>query len=87
MILIIANIITMAMPYSGQSGLYSKILDSLNYLFTSIFIFEASLKIFSLNFIRYIINPWNKFDFLVVLASILEILLNNIETSGSLSFL
>ena len=79
---IIFNIFTMAMPFYNNPNEYETTLNSLNYFFTSVFIVEFILKVFSLSFIRYIINPWNKFDFLVVMASILEIILNNISSDN-----
>ena len=44
----------------------------------AIFIIEALLKIISLGFIRYIINPWNKYDLLTVIISILSFALTNL---------
>ena len=45
-----------------------------NYIFTAIFIVEAILKIIALGW-SYFGTSWNKFDFFVVISSILDILL------------
>ena len=77
----------MAIPFNKDPYELELALNYLNYFFISVFFVEACLKIFSLSFIRYIINPWNKFDFCVLLASFSEVLLNNISAGGQLAFL
>ena len=49
-------------------------MDVTNYIFTTIFIIEASLKIFVFGW-AYFKTSWNKFDFFVVISSILDIIL------------
>ena len=75
----------MAVEFEGSSEEYNSILAQANTVFTCIFIGEASLKIIAFNFKIYIKNPWNKFDFIVVLSSILDLFMDAI--GSSLSFL
>ena len=43
-----------------------------NYVFTAIFVVEAALKLFAFGW-SYFGTSWNKFDFFVVISSILDI--------------
>jgi len=47
----------------------------MNTVFTVIFITEATLKIIALGPVGYMRNSWNQFDFFVVCASILDLIL------------
>lgn len=49
-------------------------LDFSNFIFTAIFIIEASLKLVAFGK-TYFKNPWNKFDFFVVVSSILDLVM------------
>ena len=77
MSMIIGNIITMA---SRVRRLPSRVTNSglavVNYFFTGVFIFEAAAKIIGLGPKKYWLNPWNKFDAFVVLASFVDILMD-----------
>lgn len=52
-------------------------LDFTNYIFTVFFIIEASLKLVAFGK-TYFNNAWNKFDFFVVVSSILDLLMGMI---------
>lgn len=75
MICIILNIICMALSYETSPPEYPSILEGINYFFTSIFIIESILKITSVGIKGYWISSWNKFDFFVVIASIIDIII------------
>ena len=49
--------------------------------FTSVFILEAIIKLLTLGFRGYFHSGWNKFDFFVVFASILDIILDYLGNS------
>ena len=66
---ILCNTIVMAMNHYDMSDDFVTILEILNYLFTAFFTLEAGAKIIGLGFGGYLANHWNKFDFVVVLAS------------------
>ena len=59
-----------------------RLLSVTNYVFTTIFFFEAALKLIAYGK-TYFNNTWNKFDFFVVVASIFDVLM---EIMGSDSF-
>ena len=63
----------MAIAYEGSTTGMNYFMKIANYVFTSIFIVEASLKIFVFGW-AYFKTNWNRFDFFVVVASILDIL-------------
>eukprot|EP00347_Sterkiella_histriomuscorum_P003601 403363663 len=85
MICIILNMIQMACLFEGTSPGYREILDQLNVVFSLIFLIEAILKIIAYGF-SYFENSWNKFDFIIVLTSLIDLALSLLSTN-SLKFL
>lgn len=81
MLCIVLNIVTMAVVYEGSPDNYNSVLDTINLVFTSIFIFELVLKLIALGFKGFMISSWNQFDLFVVLASIIDIIFNLMGTS------
>ena len=70
MIFIGLNMLTMTLDHYGQSEMWVFALENLNMGFICIFTTESVLKIFALRQ-HYFIEPWNIFDFVVVILSIL----------------
>lgn len=64
------NMLTMTMDHYQQSQTFSDVLDYLNMIFIAIFSSECLMKIFALRY-HYFVEPWNLFDFVVVILSIL----------------
>ena len=62
----------MAMTHEGSSKTVDNFMDITNLIFTTCFICEAILKLFAFGW-SYFGTSWNKFDFFVVVASILDI--------------
>ena len=85
MICIVLNMIQMAIVYEGASAEFINGLEISNYVFTSIFFLEATLKLIAFGK-SYFKNSWNKFDFIVVVSSLLDIAMGMLEQS-SLKFL
>ena len=81
-LLIILNIVTMGMTYYQQSLAYTNSLIQINLFFTGVFIVEASLKISAFGPNIYIRNSWNQFDFFVVVCSILDIVMDQMNLSA-----
>ena len=79
MIIIFLNMIVMAMNYEGCDEGYEQFLTTLNIIFTSIFIGECILKIAGYGISGYFYFGWNKFDFFVVVASIVDLIIANID--------
>merc|ERR1740128_944189 len=77
MIFIFLNMLTMTMDHYGQSEMWNFALDNLNLGFICIFTTECVLKIFALRQ-HHFTEPWNVFDFVVVILSILGILLSDL---------
>lgn len=70
MLFIALNMIIMSLDQYKQPPLYNLVLERLNLLFIVIFTAECFLKIFALRW-HYFKEPWNVFDFVVVILSIL----------------
>ena len=79
MAIIVLNMITMAMGFENCPPLYEQILSILNYIFTGIFFAECFLKLIGLGPKAYFHVGWNRFDFFVVIASILDIIIGSID--------
>ncbi|XP_055999819.1 muscle calcium channel subunit alpha-1-like isoform X16 [Ostrea edulis] len=77
--LIILNTVILAMKYDGQSGGYSDALDYLNMIFTGVFTIEFILKLMAFRFRNYFGDPWNVFDFIIVLGSFIDIIYTEVN--------
>ncbi|KAL0278106.1 UNVERIFIED_CONTAM: hypothetical protein PYX00_000018 [Menopon gallinae] len=76
-ILIFLNMVTMAIEHYDQPHAIFFVLEVSNAFFTTVFGLEAIVKIIGLRH-HYFTVPWNVFDFLLVVASILGILMEDI---------
>jgi hypothetical protein len=70
----------------GMSSGFTAFLAYTNYTFTVVFYIEALLKIYGLSFGIYWRDGFNKFDFVVVVLSVIELLLVALNP-GSVAFL
>ncbi|KAK0182739.1 hypothetical protein PV327_000841, partial [Microctonus hyperodae] len=77
MLFIGLNMLTMTLDHYQQTATFSNVLDYLNMIFIVIFTSECLLKIFALRY-HYFKEPWNLFDFVVVILSILGLVLSDI---------
>ena len=68
------NMVQMAISYEGASENVDYYMNLTNYIFTAIFIVEALLKFFVFGW-AYFSTNWNRFDFFVVISSIIDIIL------------
>ena len=85
MVCIILNMVQMAMTYEGQPLQYTKGLEDVNYFFTGVFTIECILKLVG-HGMSYFTPTWHKFDFFVVAASYIDIIMGQLSSS-SLKFL
>lgn len=76
-VLIFLNMLTMGIEHYNQPHAVYFILEVSNAFFTTVFGLEAIVKMIGLRY-HYFTVPWNMFDFLLVLASILGILMEDI---------
>ncbi|XP_073830162.1 sodium voltage-gated channel paralytic isoform X3 [Musca autumnalis] len=77
MLFIGLNMFTMTLDRYDASEAYNNVLDKLNGIFVVIFSGECLLKIFALRY-HYFKEPWNLFDVVVVILSILGLVLSDI---------
>lgn len=73
MVCIILNTFTMAIEFWGQPTEYALALVVINYIFAVLFLAEAVVKLIALR-MTYFSSSWNIFDFTIVLASVVGII-------------
>ncbi|XP_035282342.1 voltage-dependent L-type calcium channel subunit alpha-1C isoform X11 [Anguilla anguilla] len=83
--LILLNTICLAMQHHGQSTSFNKAMNVLNMLFTGLFTVEMILKLIAFKPRGYFSDPWNVFDFLIVIGSIIDVILSEINPADSTS--
>jgi len=75
-IVILLNVGSMAMEHYDMSDAFTLFLEILNYIFTLIFLYEATVKIMALGWARYCggkDRAWNRFDFFICVISVVGI--------------
>lgn len=80
-IVILLNVGSMAMEHYEMSSEFKLFLEILNYIFTTIFLYEAGAKLTALGWGRYMCGPdasWNRFDFFICFISVVGIVLDNV---------
>ncbi|XP_051777018.1 voltage-dependent L-type calcium channel subunit alpha-1D [Erpetoichthys calabaricus] len=80
-VLIMLNTLCLAMQHYGQSPLFNYAMDILNMVFTGVFTVEMVLKLIAFKPRGYFGDAWNVFDALVVIGSIVDIVLSEIDNS------
>ncbi|XP_040193668.1 voltage-dependent L-type calcium channel subunit alpha-1S isoform X1 [Rana temporaria] len=78
--LITLNTISLGMQHYGQTPEFSYVSDILNVAFTGIFTVEMFLKLAAFKAKGYFGDPWNVFDFLIVIGSVIDVILSEIDT-------
>uniref|UniRef100_A0A3B5ALJ0 Voltage-dependent calcium channel type A subunit alpha-1 n=1 Tax=Stegastes partitus TaxID=144197 RepID=A0A3B5ALJ0_9TELE len=76
LVMIALNTVVLMMKYSEPPGMYDAVLKHLNTAFTVLFSMECILKIMAFGFVNYFRDTWNIFDFITVLGSITEIIVD-----------
>uniref|UniRef100_A0A8D0F9R6 Voltage-dependent L-type calcium channel subunit alpha n=1 Tax=Strix occidentalis caurina TaxID=311401 RepID=A0A8D0F9R6_STROC len=84
-VLILLNTICLAMQHYGQSCMFKEAMNILNMLFTGLFTVEMVLKLIAFKPKGYFSDPWNVFDFLIVIGSIIDVILSetNVTAPGN----
>uniref|UniRef100_A0AAQ4RIV1 Voltage-dependent L-type calcium channel subunit alpha n=1 Tax=Gasterosteus aculeatus aculeatus TaxID=481459 RepID=A0AAQ4RIV1_GASAC len=77
--LILLNTICLAMQHHGQTKNFNDAMNILNMLFTGLFTVEMILKLIAFKPRGYFSDPWNVFDFLIVIGSIIDVILSEIS--------
>uniref|UniRef100_A0A3B3ZF44 Voltage-dependent L-type calcium channel subunit alpha n=1 Tax=Periophthalmus magnuspinnatus TaxID=409849 RepID=A0A3B3ZF44_9GOBI len=78
-VLIMLNTLCLAVQHYGQSALFNYVMDILNMVFTAVFTVEMVLKLIAFKPRGYFGDAWNVFDALVVIGSIVDIVLSEID--------
>ncbi|XP_023311464.1 voltage-dependent calcium channel type A subunit alpha-1 [Anoplophora glabripennis] len=74
MMLIVFNTLLLMMKYHESPPLLSDILAAMNILFTFLFLCETVLKLIAFGIKNFFKDPWNVFDFITVIGSIVDAL-------------
>ncbi|KAK8724878.1 hypothetical protein OTU49_010957 [Cherax quadricarinatus] len=74
MLLIVLNTLLLMMKYYQAIPLYLDILGYLNNVFTVFFLLECILKLIAYGCRNFFKDPWNTFDFITVIGSIIDAL-------------
>uniref|UniRef100_A0A672I022 Calcium channel, voltage-dependent, R type, alpha 1E subunit a n=1 Tax=Salarias fasciatus TaxID=181472 RepID=A0A672I022_SALFA len=74
--MIALNTVVLMMKYYSAPPAYEAVLKHLNTAFTVLFSVECVLKIMAFGFLNYFRDTWNIFDFITVLGSITEIVVD-----------
>jgi len=81
LLLIVVNSVALAVPFFGMPQTFGDGLGYLNDAFAVLFTVEASLKIYAFGFRSYwALSAWNKFDFVVVVASDIGVIVSYAST-------
>uniref|UniRef100_A0A8C2SFI5 Voltage-dependent L-type calcium channel subunit alpha n=1 Tax=Capra hircus TaxID=9925 RepID=A0A8C2SFI5_CAPHI len=78
-VLILLNTICLAMQHYGQSCLFKIAMNILNMLFTGLFTVEMVLKLIAFKPKHYFCDAWNTFDALIVVGSIVDIAITEVN--------
>lgn len=70
--IIILNSLTLGSQYYGQPCWWGDTIENLNLAFTIIFTIECIMKLIGMGFIEYQKDYFNLFDFVVVIAALIE---------------
>ncbi|XP_026871796.2 calcium channel, voltage-dependent, L type, alpha 1S subunit, b [Electrophorus electricus] len=86
--LIMLNTLCLGIQHCNQSDHITKVSDNLNVIFTVLFTIEMIVKLIAFKAKGYFGDPWNVFDFLIVVGSIVDVVLSQVdaalESSGGL---
>uniref|UniRef100_A0A673HP16 Voltage-dependent L-type calcium channel subunit alpha n=1 Tax=Sinocyclocheilus rhinocerous TaxID=307959 RepID=A0A673HP16_9TELE len=86
--LIMLNTLCLGMQHCNQSDHITKLSDTLNLIFTVLFTGEMIVKLIAFKAKGYFGDPWNVFDFVIVIGSIVDVVLSEVdaalEASGGL---
>eukprot|EP00041_Stephanoeca_diplocostata_P037375 m.1410603 g.1410603 ORF g.1410603 m.1410603 type:complete len:1448 (+) comp25025_c0_seq1:1460-5803(+) len=84
MVLILGSAVALLMQYHDEPQSYSDGLFWANTVFVGLFAAEAAFKIGAFGTYGYFYDPWNKFDFLVVVGGVVELALSGVSYIAAL---
>ncbi|XP_028302810.1 calcium channel, voltage-dependent, L type, alpha 1D subunit, a isoform X3 [Gouania willdenowi] len=78
-VLIMLNTLCLAVQHHGQSALFNYVMDILNMVFTTVFTVEMVLKLIAFKPRHYFADAWNTFDALIVVGSVVDIAITEVN--------
>uniref|UniRef100_A0A8C5I3X4 Voltage-dependent L-type calcium channel subunit alpha n=1 Tax=Gouania willdenowi TaxID=441366 RepID=A0A8C5I3X4_GOUWI len=84
-VLIMLNTLCLAVQHHGQSALFNYVMDILNMVFTTVFTVEMVLKLIAFKPRHYFADAWNTFDALIVVGSVVDIAITEVNVSTTQS--
>uniref|UniRef100_A0A8C3QBP4 Voltage-dependent L-type calcium channel subunit alpha n=1 Tax=Geospiza parvula TaxID=87175 RepID=A0A8C3QBP4_GEOPR len=78
-VLIMLNTLCLAMQHYGQSKLFNDAMDIMNMVFTGVFTVEMVLKLIAFKPKHYFTDAWNTFDALIVVGSVVDIAITEVN--------
>ncbi|XP_074714078.1 LOW QUALITY PROTEIN: voltage-dependent L-type calcium channel subunit alpha-1F-like [Strix uralensis] len=81
-ILILLNTIALAVQHYEQSKPFNYVMDLLNMVFTGLFTIEMVLKLIAFKPRHYFADAWNTFDALIVVGSVVDIAVTEVNNGG-----
>ncbi|XP_042324069.1 voltage-dependent T-type calcium channel subunit alpha-1I isoform X2 [Sceloporus undulatus] len=82
--IICLNVVTMSLEHYNQPMSLETALKYCNYMFTTVFVLEAVLKLVAFGLRRFFKDRWNQLDLAIVLLSVMGITLEEIEINAAL---
>ncbi|XP_039719342.1 voltage-dependent T-type calcium channel subunit alpha-1I [Pteropus medius] len=82
--IICLNVVTMSLEHYNQPASLETALKYCNYMFTTVFVLEAVLKLVAFGLRRFFKDRWNQLDLAIVLLSVMGITLEEIEINAAL---
>ena len=83
LVVILLNCAQMSSTYYPEPQSVKIFHQVINYIFTGIYASECGLKIFGLGFVRYYSDGWNRFDFYIVMMSVVDIIMTLLDVSAA----
>ncbi|XP_055453472.1 voltage-dependent L-type calcium channel subunit alpha-1F isoform X2 [Psammomys obesus] len=83
-LLILLNTVALAMQHYEQTAPFNYAMDILNMVFTGLFTVEMVLKIIAFKPKHYFADAWNTFDALIVVGSVVDIAVTEVNHGGHL---
>ncbi|KAG8520809.1 Voltage-dependent L-type calcium channel subunit alpha-1F, partial [Galemys pyrenaicus] len=80
-LLILLNTVALAMQHYEQTAPFNYAMDILNMVFTGLFTVEMVLKIIAFKPKHYFTDAWNTFDALIVVGSVMDIAVTEVNSS------
>uniref|UniRef100_A0A674C6B4 Voltage-dependent L-type calcium channel subunit alpha n=1 Tax=Salmo trutta TaxID=8032 RepID=A0A674C6B4_SALTR len=80
-LLIMLNTMCLGMQHCNQSTHVTDLSDMLNVIFTVLFTVEMVLKLMAYKAKGYFGDPWNVFDFVIVIGSVVDVILSEVDAA------